>query len=266
MSQRPLAIFTIACNEPFFFPMWLRHYQHHAPEADLYVLSDRNYRGHEFDAQLSLADSVDRISDVKVQAPAAFDHDWLRNTVQAFQAFLLQTYAFVLFAEIDEFWVHPVDPLDTAIGRLNPGLGTFHAQGYDVSRPPEAPPLVGTSPQRPFLRDHERWAPSRLYSKPTLSSVPCNWVKGFHNLVTGRAHPTDLLLVHCHRYDFATALARSREIAQRAWSSAEIDARLGWQNRIADEDDMRSYFGRDIDDTSRPAPFEPIPDWVRQLV
>ena len=34
---------------------------------------------------------------------ASFDHEWLRDTVQTFQRFLLQSYECVLFVEVDEF-------------------------------------------------------------------------------------------------------------------------------------------------------------------
>lgn len=268
MSQRPLAVFTIACNEPFFYPMWSAHYAHHAPTADLFVLSDRNYRSDEFAGQLTFdAESRGRISDVKVQAPKAFDHSWLRETVQAFQRFLLQTYRYVLFAEIDEFWAHPAIMLDDAVAELNPGEEIFRARGYDVSRPPDLDPLPEMyNETRPFLRNHDRWAPSRLYSKPTLATVPCNWTKGFHDLVAQQAVPTELVLIHCHKYDFAAALARSREIKERDWSQSEVDARLGWQNRISDEDQMRTYFERDIDNPQRIAPFAPIPEWARRRI
>lgn len=268
MAQRPLAIFTIACNEPFFYPMWSSHYGHHARAADLFVLSDNNYRSDEFDSQVYRDVGDFKVTDVRVQAPKAFDHRWLRETVQAFQRFLLQTYTFVLFAEIDEFWAHPEIMLDDAVAGLNPGHEIFRARGYDVSRPPDLPPLPERSYDkwRPLLRDHDRWAPSRLYSKPTLATVPCVWTNGFHDLVTQHATPTDLVLVHCHKYDFAAALSRSREIKEREWSQAEVDARLGWQNRIADEDQMRTYFERDIDDPKRVAPFEPIPEWARRRV
>jgi hypothetical protein len=94
------AVFTIMQNEPVFLPLWLRHYGRHFAPADLYVLDHQSTDGSALEASRRCGARL-----VPVFREHSFDHDWLCQTVRLFQAFLLQSYRYVLFAEADEFVV-----------------------------------------------------------------------------------------------------------------------------------------------------------------
>lgn len=89
--MRNRAVFTIVQNEPVFLPLWLRYYGRYFEPCDIYVLDhdsiDRSTEG--VDARYNL---------LGVHRDESFDHEWLKNTVAAFQTFLLHSYENVLFA------------------------------------------------------------------------------------------------------------------------------------------------------------------------
>ena len=100
-GSRPRAAFTIVNNESMMLPLWLDYYSRYFDGDDLYVLDHDS-------TDRSTAELDGRCHVVPVHRQA-FDHHWLKSTVELFQAFLLRSYDAVLFAEADEFVV--ADPL-----------------------------------------------------------------------------------------------------------------------------------------------------------
>ena len=96
--MRRRAAFTIVQNEPVFLPLWLQYYGRYFDRSDLYVLDHGTT-----DASTNEINSSCNV--LRVHREKSFDHAWLRSTVATFQAFLLQSYERVLFAEADEFIV-----------------------------------------------------------------------------------------------------------------------------------------------------------------
>jgi hypothetical protein len=255
--MRASAAFTIVQNESFFLPIWLSYYAQFFDRSDLYVLDHASTDGS--------TDSIDaRCVHIRVHRERSFDHSWLRGTVSAFQAFLLQSYERVLFAEADEI-VAP-DPA------FHAGLGDYLAQcrapvarctGFEVVHyPDEEPPL---QPDQPLLAQRQYWHASALYSKPLIAARPITWSLGFHTTPDFPEVLPDphLLLIHLHRLDYDACVARHRRTASATWNEDDLRAGHGMQNRLVDGDrDFMRWYYNGVDNTGRAR----IPPRVRALL
>jgi hypothetical protein len=302
-SKRDLAVFTIVQDEPEFIHPWINHYKKHVLEAcDLHVLvhAPTAPDGRPMAAEsvpswhraLSLITSHHNATVIPVHHSAAFDHRWLADTVARFQAFLLSSYSWVLFAEADEFVLQ-------SPGRIGGGtlldlirlLGdapppAVRASGFEVVQQPEEP---GVAPRlyndgsavdlsaADLMQECRFWHRSEAYSKTLLANIPLRWEPGFHktdmphsliqSIATGAPSPL-LVLVHLHKVDFNLALCRSRRARARKWSSFDLERRLGLQNYIDDVAELRAYWNMDAY-TANPldkAALEQIDEGVRQAL
>ncbi len=250
------AAFTIVHDEPVMLPLWLRHYARHFDPADLFVLA------HDDPGAMALAREAGAHA-VPVHREAAFDHYWLRRTVQDFQAFLLRSYDAVLFAEADELVVaNPLryDGLSAYIDALD--RPAARCAGFNVVQQPDEPPLALDVP---VLAQRRCWHASLDYSKRLLSRVPLRWSDGFHREFSAPDDPPDpdLLLVHLHRADYEICLGRHRAAASRRWNEEDLRRGDGAQNRIVDPAEFKSWFrgGDDLD-----APPERIPEHLKEIL
>ncbi len=274
-SARPLAAFTICLNEPDFLPKWIDHYDAQGiPARDLYVLHELSSSVMQPEYLFQIEEEWPELNVIPVQAPAAFDHDWLRETVADFQHFLLRTYTWVLFAEVDEYWLSkPFEGKDRGLVRWLQHPHTpsdMRATGYEVIHRPSEGEMPLDPGSDGWLRNRAWWTPSTLYSKTTLSRLPRIWRRGFHELdwpAQPQPRPrADLLLVHLHRIDFDLALKRARYNATLPWSDKDREAGHGYQNLITSEDKMRAFFDKDMDTGGTLERLEKIPAWVREAL
>lgn len=255
-GARRRAAFTIVHNEPVMLALWLDYYGRFFDADDLYVLDHDSTDG-------STANLEGRCHVVPVHREAAFDHHWLKLTVERFQAFLLRSYEAVLFAEIDE--VVLADPrryagLDAYIAEMT--RPAARSLGFNVVHQPDEPPLRFDAP---LLAQRRYWHASLEYSKRLLSRIPLRWSDGFHHEYNASDDPPDpeLLLVHLHRVDHDICLARHQASAARDWNEADIDSGCGAQNRIADPGEFDEWFYRGADLDSPP---ELIPEHIRSVL
>ena len=255
-GARPRAAFTVVHNEPVMLPLWLDYYGRHFDADDLYVLDHDSTDG-------STADLDGRCHVVPVHREAAFDHHWLKLTVEQFQAFLLRSYDAVLFAEVDELVL--ADPrryagLDAYIAEMT--RPAARCSGFNVVHQPDEPPLRFDAP---LLMQRRYWHASLKYSKRLLSRIPLRWSDGFHQEYSAPddAPDPELLLLHLHRIDYDLCLARHQASAARDWNEADIVNGYGAQNRIAETGEFEEWFyrGADLD-----APRELIPEQIRSAL
>ncbi len=254
-GARPRAAFTIAQNEPVMLPLWLSYYERYFDPDDLYVLDHDSGDG-------STEGLEGRCHVVPVHRDT-FDHHWLKSTVELFQAFLLCSYDTVLFAESDEFVLadpHRYTGLDDYIAKL--ARPAARCAGFNVVHQPDEPPLRFDAP---LLAQRQYWHASLLYSKRLLSRIPLHWSEGFHLEFCAPDDPPDpeLLLVHLHRVDYDTCLARHRAAAARDWKEDDVLRGFGAQNQIVEPSEFEEWFrrGPDID-----APRELIPEHIRTVL
>jgi hypothetical protein len=281
-DHRDIAIFTVVQEEPEFIHPWINHYKKHvADPGDLHVLvhaptpaepqSARSEAALAWQQAEALMTSHHSITRLPVHHASSFDHDWLTDTVSRFQTFLLQSYEWVLFAEIDEFVLPtPQQSGPRTLLDLVRDLGVqpapaVRARGFEIvqqdGEQPVPPALYadGTNVHlsvRQLVAERRYWYSSRMYSKTLLANVPLRWSRGFH-LVEGSAKDVaeaeaspSLTLLHLHRADFDLALRRLRRSRARRWSQLDVDRRYGWQNR-ADEEEFRVFWTTDSD-TGKP--------------
>jgi hypothetical protein len=254
-GARARAAFTIARNEPVMLPLWLSYYERYFDPDDLYVLDHDSSDG-------STEGLEGRCRVVPVHRQTC-DHHWLKSTVELFQAFLLRSYDTVLFADSDEFVL--ADPrryagLDDYIAKL--ARPAARCAGFNVVHQPDESPLRFDAP---LLAQRQYWHASLTYSKRLLSRIPLRWSYGFHQEYNAPDDPPDpeLLLVHLHRVDHDTTLARHQAAAARDWNEVDIVNGYGMQNRIVDPSEFEEWFyrGADLD-----APPELIPEHIRSLL
>lgn len=259
VTGRANAAFTIVQNEPAWLPVWFDYYAAQLGPQNVFVL-DHDSTEIGLPALARVRAGGGRV--VPVHRSVSFDHGWLRDTVERFQAFLLQSYRTVLFAEADEFLLTPhPDGLAGLMDNMS-GLNV-RAQGFNVVHyRDEEPPL--RFDQRPLLAQRRWWVPSRLYSKTVVARVPLHFTPGFHDIQGGGDEPDPLLfMAHLHRADFAYALAKHRESAARNWNAHDRLIGAGLQNRITDEGQLLAWFYKD-DDVA--APRQEIPAELKTLV
>src|SRR5262249_24892387 len=257
--KRRAAVFTIVQNEPVFLPVWSRYYQRYFSPDDIFVLDHDS-----IDAQTFAG--AQELHRVPVHRAESFNHAWLRDTVERFHAFLLQSYELVLFAEADEIVAADSRLLPGGLAELleRPSTGSrgfLRCTGYETLHTPEDGQAT-LDWTRPVLAQRRHCRRSDLYSKPLLSSRPLRWEIGFHHLQPPEPPlpPPDprLLLLHLHRADFETCRARTLANAARRWSAEDLATGAGRQNRLTDPQEFERWFY--TDSYGEPYPQEPIPD------
>lgn len=259
IGKRPAAAFTIVQNEPVWLRIWFDYYSKHVGALNVYVLDhDSTEIG-----QLALHDVAERGANmVPVHRDFSYDHAWLRDTVERFQAFLLQSYDTVLFAEADEFLISDLPGGLAELLHTAPWPDAVRAQGYNVVHyRDEEPPLNWAD--RPLLKQRKFWHPSRLYSKTIIARAPLHFTPGFHDVQGGggASHP-NLYLAHLHRVDWAYARQKHEEQARRNWNDKDRRIGAGVQNRVVDEEGLLNYFYHDAD----LGPREEIPELIRNSI
>lgn len=277
MIRRKLAAFTIVQDEPEFLPKWLEHYGGEysgdggkLAHRDLFVLHHADGPEPWIRDLCAGGGQYPDVNVVPVRNGHTFDINWLASTVSAFQLFLLHSYDWVLFSEVDEL-------VTTGPGGrgLHEYVDEFAAgdrvavrcRGYEVVHRPDEPALDRGIP---WLAQRSWWYPVQSYSKTLLSSAPLRWNRGFHGVAQdfqGRVHDAgDLYLVHLKPIDLEMALGRSRRSACRRWEPAELAAGTAYRERITTEAAMRRSMEVTDDDPSAFAPFEMMPGWAKGLV
>lgn len=255
-GARPRAAFTIVQNEPVYLPIWIGYYARFFDAADLYVLDHDSTDG-------SAAAQAGRARIVPIHRSRSFDHSWMKQTVEAFQSFLLQSYETVVFAEVDEFLV--ADParyrdLGEYLERFE-GIAA-RATGYNVVHHEGEAPLDFA---RPILAQRRHWHPAPMYNKRLIARAPLHWSIGFHDEFNAPEATPDpaLFLAHLHRVDFGYCLARHEASARRKWSEYDVQAMHGNQNRLVDPAQFRQWFyaGDDL----AGCPREDIPERIRPV-
>jgi hypothetical protein len=253
-GKRPAAAFVIVQNEPVWLPIWFDYYSKHVGARNVFVLDHDSTDTTAIEAVAARGANV-----VPVHREFSYDHRWLRDIVERFQAFLLKSYTTVLFAEVDEFLI------STMPGGLSELLfavrwnNSVRAEGYNVVHyKDEEPPLNWT--KRPLLAQRKYWHPSLMYSKTVIARQPLYWTPGFHHIQSGDGptHP-NLFLAHLHRIDWTYVRAKHEEQARRKWNDNDRFEGAGVQNRIIDDAGLTQYFYHDAD----LGPRENIPELIQ---
>ncbi len=99
VSKRPLAVVTMARNEPDYLPIWLRHYGLQVGPDDCYVLDHASDDGSTNDLPCNV-----------IRLPSSpYDIAAVSEVVSSFCASLLRNYSAVIYTDADEIII--ADPL-----------------------------------------------------------------------------------------------------------------------------------------------------------
>jgi hypothetical protein len=246
MPSKRIALFTIIQNEDFFLNIWLEYYKKYFPIEDIYVLNHNST----IESCLKILKSAKEsgVNVIPVHRDFSFDHAWLRTTVENFQRFLLKSYDYVMFVEIDEI-VAP-DPSRYKLGIHQYILDAFNDSsvnvlrcvGFNVEHTPATEPDMDLNSS--VLSQRSKWRRSYIYDKPLISNIPLEWVNGFHWLTTMKTPPVrpDLILIHLHKMDYGLCKKKHAESAKRKWSKYDIETLQGDHNRIDSGVEFEQFF------------------------
>jgi hypothetical protein len=250
------AVVTMVRDEAVFLPIWLRYYGQFFAAQDTYVLDHHSIDG---------STTTDGGDFVRIPVShGEYGAAWQRDVIQDYQHELIGRYDVVLYTDVDEI----VAP-DPRLGALDTYLDGFvddfvTCQGYEVlHQKDEEPPF---DPTKGVLEQRFMWYANPAYSKPLLARVPMVWHGGFHQRIDKKTNnDPNLYLIHLHRMDYGTCLARHRQRVHFPLAQADRDHGWGYQNRITDSTEFCSWF---FHDSSGPVPIQPqpIPPWWQKVV
>jgi hypothetical protein len=249
------AVLTIVKNESIFLPIFLRYYGQFFDAEDIYVLDHGTTDG---------STDVGGFRREIVDHPFV-DHTWMRDTVQARQHELLQSYEVVLVCDVDEIIApnpRKYDGLGDYIDRMSADY--VNCRGVEVIHMKDTEPRIDLS--RNILDQRHWWFRNYIYSKPLLSRVPQQWVPGFHHREDGTSNQDlQLLLIHLHRMDYELCWARHHFRNRLDWNDGDLYLRSGYQNRIVEDKEFEDWF---YNDTANVIPLVPrkIPGYWRNVV
>lgn len=227
--KRKAAVFTICRNEALFLPLWLAYYRQHFSDEDIYILDHKSTDG-----------STDFVPNrIVIDNELTQDNAWLIKVTCDFQQELLKTYASVLFANADEFVVPTTSPLRDYISNNSQEIVRCH--GYEVLHMLDEAPL---DKGKKVLHQRGFWYENSVYNKPLLGKVPIDWTGGWHNARNHQGPPdAELKLVHLHRMDYPTCLARHKKTSSEPIYRPDLDEKKwGWHHFIHKDEEFAKWF------------------------
>jgi hypothetical protein len=232
-AKRRSALLTLARDEAFFLPIFLRYYSRFFAPEDIFLLDHGTTDG-----------STDVGGFVRIPLEREeVDNVWMLETRKAYQRNLLDRYDVVLSVDVDEI----VAP-DPEWGDLGEYLAGFREEwvnclGYEILHLPAREPPLDLS--RPILQQREYWFAADGYDKPALATAPTPWEVGLHGRVDQemRLDP-DLRLIHLHRVDYELCHRRHRAWSRWAWSGRDMEGGWGAHNRIAEDAEFDEWYYR----------------------
>lgn len=238
-KRRDAAIFTITQNETWMKSKWLEYYSKHFDPRDIFILN------HCSPSTSVCYEPTSRYNLINVYYGYSFDHLWLKDTVSAFQSFLLQSYAYTVFAEIDEFIVPDPHKYPGGLCEYMDTLCDPHitCNGYEVhhKHQEETNKLVLKCP---LLGQRKYWHRSVPYSKPLVANHQIDWVIGFHeayNVPLTSLDP-DLYLIHLKKVDFDRLLKCNIDASKRQWSEFDCAQGYGKQHWCNTVESLTNWF------------------------
>lgn len=228
--KKKRAVFTIVKNEKYFLPIWLKYYNKAFNKEDIYILDHQ-----------STDSSTDclNVNVIKIENDKIFDHEWLRNIVNSFQAKLLEEYETVVFAEADELILPRYVSLNEYLDSFNKDY--VSCTGYEIFHDVYSENTF--NPNLPIFSQRKYWFRTDIYDKTIISKKPCNWSLGFHFAEISSIYKNkddDLLLIHLHRLDYNIHMDRKKAFWDETY--ADEDPLLGIQNKLKEEKDIREFF------------------------
>lgn len=219
-------------NERINLPIWLAHYGHSVPGAELFVIDHGSDDGS--------TDGLDQAARIPLPRREMDELPRIRF-MRLLQASLLQYYDMVIYTDCDELIV--VDPA------LSMTLGDYLAStDYEYASPiglnvqhivEQEPPL---DPNRNLLSQRRYCYFRSDMCKPLITRVRLKWEPGFHGCDRPLRIDPNLYLFHLKCIDRDRALARQAILRAVKWTQKAIDAQHGAHHRFDDALFLRQFF------------------------
>lgn len=256
--------FTIARNEPFFLPVWVRYYASQFGEENVYVLDNSSDDG----SIERVAERYPNVTIVPTPNDLAFDHNWLRKTVENKQRELLNTHDVVVFAESDEYLIPTSGSLREYCEKFGASNDTrVCATGYQPVHDVSVEPALLVTDSRDILAQRKKMYRLLGYDKCLITKTPVQYVAGFHSVLGAKKPRVDpgLHLVHAWMVDYDTYVSRRQ--ARKSMQIAKGNNPHGHDDPALVEQLFKTgklpWTGNEVFDAASP---QTIPDSWRNLL
>jgi len=200
--KKNVCVFTIVRNEKIFLPIWFKYYSQFFNIDDIYIIDDT-----------STDNSVDFYKTEQIITTYnefAYDHNYLRDTVNLNRIKLLGRYNYVIFTEVDEILIHLNLKLNEYIDVLNENNIPYSTTlGYEIYHKMDIEPNY--DPNLKILDQRNFWFKHELYDKCLISNQIFNYEGGFHFIQGINKYDyldSNLYMIHLHRFDYFLHMER----------------------------------------------------------
>jgi hypothetical protein len=252
--KKPIAAFTITRNEPFYLKIWCNYYANNFPQNDIYILDNSSDDG----SVEEVRSLFPNINVVNVPSKKAYDHNWLKDTVIAFQKKLLSEYEVVCFAETDEFLI-PEQTYKSLyeycnLFRENKIIAkdlTLRSSCWAVVHQFETEPAIDVKNDEYLLQNRNFMRRLPPYDKTLITKRPIDYCRGFHVDKANSNKPAqpDLYMFHAWHVDiniFMDKVARHKklDISNHLNGSSDLEEAKNWiKYGCALNDNKHQYVG-----------------------
>jgi len=215
--MRKAAVFTVQHDEDFYLPMWLKYYEEHFDAQDIYVVS---HNCTELTKDILESAEQRGINVDRVNTNEIFNHAWLNDLVHGYQRKLLENYEYVLFVDCDEIVAPANQSLKSFVN--NASDVAYRCYGYELI-------LDGI-------------VANVNYNKTLLSSIPLNYVYGYHTAAPEFPVTNELHLYHLHRLNYEKSWQRNLRLSQEKWDRQAVLGALSIQNQLTNKQEFDKFF------------------------
>lgn len=215
--MRKAAVFTVQHDEDFYLPIWLRYYEEHFDTQDIYVVS---HNCTELTNDILKDAEARGINIERVNTNEIFNHAWLNDLVHGYQKKLLENYEYVLFVDCDEIVAPENQSLKSFID--NATEVAYRCFGYEVIT--------------------DGIITNKNYDKTLLTSIPLEYVYGYHTATPEFTVTDGLHLYHLHRLNYEKSWQRNLRLSQERWNGKAVTEGLSIQNQLVTKQDFDFFF------------------------
>lgn len=236
-TKKPLGIVAMVYQDYDLLQRWYDYYANQVGAENLFVFSHGNDPKHR-----EIATGANVINVPRDPTMVKFDRRrW--TMLSAFTSGMLQFYNWMLVTDIDEMVI--VDPdvapslttyLRNSFPKISDAPSSICPFALNIIHIPEEETLP-IEPGQTILSRRRYFAPSRVYSKPTLVRQPVGFGPGGHRNNLGlRTLSDDLYLVHLKYFDMGEMISRAKKQASLVnkvnSKGAELQVDHVWSNTV----------------------------------
>lgn len=252
------AIFTIVKNENYFLKKWIRHYSKYIDCQDLYAIDHYSKDNSTMNLDINILKPL--ISGGEL----AYDHDWMKDCVEATYRYLLHQYECVMFTDVDEIIFTVDEPLNIVLKKFLEDAETIvqSIQTWDLVQVSGEKNLTFEDEiisNRQYMVRHTD--ANYKYDKTLLTKKQPVFDRGHHNMMNyGRDFKYGLQMLHLKKYDFNAMIERNkyRNQYERLFPDGN-----GMQNKMTDYAFMKRFFESE---NNSPEHYVTIPDQWREIL